>query len=179
MESLPTRDALLAAGRRAFADRGYAGARLADIAADTGMTTGAFYRHFASKNDFFAAMFSDYGDDLLSAMGRARSLRGQLEAWLVAAREHRGVVRAAQELSRAGSPEAEMRRELRERASDLLVERLEPIVVAGHVRACADMVSDVVAQYVLMESAGWIPERDPRAVATELDRLVRKGLYKR
>ncbi|UGS34858.1 TetR/AcrR family transcriptional regulator [Capillimicrobium parvum] len=179
MESLPTRDALLAAGRRAFADRGYAGARLADIAADTGMTTGAFYRHFASKNDFFAAMFADYGEALIAALTRARTLKAQLEAWLLAAREHRGVVRAAQELSRAGSPEADLRRELRLRASALLGERLEPIVGEDQTRAAADMVADIVAQYVLMESAGWIPERDARAVASELDRLVRKGLYKR
>jgi hypothetical protein len=41
------------------------------------------------------------------------------------------------------------------------------------------MVADVITQYVLMVAAGWIPERDPKAVAVELERLVKRGLYRR
>lgn len=44
---------LLDAGMRTLFDKGYAATRAADIAAATGRTTGAFYFHFESKEDFF------------------------------------------------------------------------------------------------------------------------------
>ena len=179
MESLPTRDALLAAGRRAFADRGYAGARLADIAADTGMTTGAFYRHFASKNDFFAAMFADYGEALIAALTRARTLKAQLEAWLLAAREHRGVVRAAQELSRGGS-----RRRTCAASCARAPARCAP---SGSSRSSASSEFGRRPAWWPTSSPGsgadGVGGLDPGARRTrggeQLDRLVRKGLYKR
>jgi AcrR family transcriptional regulator len=44
---------LLDAGMRALYEKGYAATRAADIAAATGHTSGAFYFHFESKQDFF------------------------------------------------------------------------------------------------------------------------------
>lgn len=44
---------LLEVGMRELYEKGYAATRAADIAAATGHTTGAFYFHFKSKEDFF------------------------------------------------------------------------------------------------------------------------------
>ena len=51
-----TRDELLAAGIKVFAERGYHRARLEDIAAAAGTTRGALYWHFADKQDFLIAL---------------------------------------------------------------------------------------------------------------------------
>ncbi|WP_126426869.1 TetR/AcrR family transcriptional regulator [Brevibacillus marinus] len=51
-----TRSKILAAANRVFARQGYAGATLDDVAEAAGMTKGAVYWHFASKNDLFLAL---------------------------------------------------------------------------------------------------------------------------
>jgi AcrR family transcriptional regulator len=170
----------LSAGREAFAQRGYAGSRLADIAGAAGLTTGAFYRHFPSKADFFTSLFSAYGEDLLAALRRARTLRAQLEEWLLVAREHRGVMRAAQELAVAGTAEAELRRQLREDVAALLGQRLDAAVPGlADLGPAARMLADIVSQYALTEAAGWIPQRDAKVVAVDLERLAKHGLYRK
>ncbi len=42
----------------------------------------------------------------------------------------------------------------------------------------AVMLVDTLDQHVLMEAAGWIPEREPAAVAAALGNLVERGLYR-
>jgi len=51
-----TRLALLESARRVFASQGFEASRIEDIAAATGHTRGAFYAHFASKEDLFFAL---------------------------------------------------------------------------------------------------------------------------
>jgi AcrR family transcriptional regulator len=177
--ALSTREALLASGRRAFAERGYVGSSLTRIAQDAGLTTGAFYRHFGSKAEFSAIVFGVYRDDLTVALRRARSIRAQIESWLLVAREHRGAVRIAQELMLVDPAEDASNRDLRETAKSLLAGRLDDGTVGPERELVARMIVDIITQYVFMESAGWLPERDARAVAVELDRMVKHGLYRR
>jgi AcrR family transcriptional regulator len=109
-----TRERLLRAAADAFAERGYDGTRVADIAVAAGVSRGAMYAHFASKAellvdalrthgrrllaDLFAADPSRPIADLLLAVGRRlprrRDARGYLivEA-LVAARRDEDVAR--------------------------------------------------------------------------------------
>jgi len=56
VQGAKTRDDLLSAGIRIFAERGYHRARLDDIAAAAGTTRGALYWHFADKEDFLVAL---------------------------------------------------------------------------------------------------------------------------
>ncbi len=168
----------MSAGRRAFAERGYAGARLADISGFAGLTTGAFYRHFPSKIDFFRSLFDEYGNDLRDALTRGKTLRAQIIGWMEVARAHRGVIRAVQELARAGTQEAETRRLLRRDVAALLALRLGELVEIEDLHEASLLISDVINQYVLMEAAGWIPERDLTAVAAQVERLALKGLYR-
>lgn len=51
-----TREKILAAAGRVFARKGFQAARLDEVAADAGLTKGAIYWHFRSKNDLFFAL---------------------------------------------------------------------------------------------------------------------------
>ena len=53
-----TRAALLDAATRRFAELGYAGTTLEDVAADIQATRGAVYHHFSSKRALFEAVFA-------------------------------------------------------------------------------------------------------------------------
>jgi AcrR family transcriptional regulator len=70
-----TRAALLSAARELFTEKGFAGTGREEIAERAGVTRGALYHHFASKQAAFAAV--------------ARELEAELEARLVA-EAHRG-----------------------------------------------------------------------------------------
>ncbi len=52
-----TREALLAAARRVFAQRGFTGASLEEIAEAAGFTRGAIYKNFANKEELFFQVF--------------------------------------------------------------------------------------------------------------------------
>lgn len=53
-----TRGKLIAAGRKAFAERGYAEASMDDFTAAAGLTRGALYHHFGDKKGLFEAVVS-------------------------------------------------------------------------------------------------------------------------
>jgi AcrR family transcriptional regulator len=52
-----TREALLAAARHVFAQRGFTGASLEEIAETAGFTRGAIYKNFANKEELFFQVF--------------------------------------------------------------------------------------------------------------------------
>ncbi|MFN4090681.1 MAG: TetR/AcrR family transcriptional regulator [Alphaproteobacteria bacterium] len=51
-----TRAKLIAAGRRAFGEKGYAAASMDDFTAEAGLTRGALYHHFGDKKGLFEAV---------------------------------------------------------------------------------------------------------------------------
>jgi len=63
-----TRERLLRAAADVFAERGYDGTRVADIAAAAGVSNGALYAHFASKADLLVAALRTHGPHLLAGM---------------------------------------------------------------------------------------------------------------
>jgi AcrR family transcriptional regulator len=102
-----TRERLLRAAADVFAERGYDGTRVADIAAAAGVSNGALYAHFASKADLLVDALRTHDPDrpvvdLLLTVGRwlprRRDARGYLivEA-LVAARRDEDVARPMRE----------------------------------------------------------------------------------
>ena len=109
-----TRERLLRAAADMFAERGYDGTRVADIAAAAGLSNGALYAHFDSKAellvgalrahgrrllaDLFATDPSQSVTDLLLAVGRRLPLRRDPSGYLivealVAARRDQDVAR--------------------------------------------------------------------------------------
>jgi AcrR family transcriptional regulator len=63
-----TTGALIAAARALFAERGYAGASREEIVEAAGVTRGALYHHYASKQDLFAAVYEAVEGDLCEAV---------------------------------------------------------------------------------------------------------------
>jgi AcrR family transcriptional regulator len=63
-----TRERLLRAAADVFAERGYDGTRVADIAAAAGVSNGALYAHFSSKADLLVAALRTHGRHLLGQL---------------------------------------------------------------------------------------------------------------
>jgi AcrR family transcriptional regulator len=63
-----TRAALIDAGRVLFTERGFAGAGREEIVERAGLTRGALYHHFASKEELFAAVYEAVESDLCDAV---------------------------------------------------------------------------------------------------------------
>lgn len=101
-----TRGRLVAAGAALFDRRGYAGATLGEIAAAAGVTKGALYFHFASKEELASEVCGQAERSLRSACAELRAaaspLQGLIDAgyWLVEALGADPVIRAAFRLGR-------------------------------------------------------------------------------
>ncbi|MEO3813468.1 helix-turn-helix domain-containing protein [Sphaerisporangium sp. B11E5] len=94
-----TRERLLRAAAGVFAERGYDGTRVADIAAAAGVSNGALYAHFGSKAELLVASLRTYGPQLMATLIAAapdRSINDLLLAigrWLPRRRDlHRHLV---------------------------------------------------------------------------------------
>jgi len=91
-----TRERLLRAAADVFAERGYDGTRVADIATAAGVSNGALYAHFPSKADLLVDALRTHGRRLLADLFAAdpdRSITDLLLAigrWLPRRRDPRG-----------------------------------------------------------------------------------------
>ncbi len=74
-----TRAALLDAATRRFAELGYAGTSLEDVAADIQASRGAVYHHFSSKRALFEAVFARLETSAVDSAAKAGA-RGE-DAW--------------------------------------------------------------------------------------------------
>jgi AcrR family transcriptional regulator len=63
-----TRDALLSAGRRLFAERGVAAVSTEELVTEAGVTRGSLYHHFQDKNDLFLAVFVQLEEQVCAEM---------------------------------------------------------------------------------------------------------------
>lgn len=60
-----TRRALVQAARRVFERDGFLDARITDITAEAGVASGSFYTYFTGKEDAFAAVMEEVGEEML------------------------------------------------------------------------------------------------------------------
>ncbi len=63
-----TRERLVDAAADVFADRGYEGARVAEIAKRAGLTTGAIYAHYGTKADLLSEAIRSRGSGALDGL---------------------------------------------------------------------------------------------------------------
>ncbi|HEX5909777.1 MAG TPA: TetR/AcrR family transcriptional regulator [Thermoleophilaceae bacterium] len=96
------RDLVLRAGGAEFGRRGYAAARIEDIAAAAGVTKPIVYRHFESKKGLYLALLRKHETDLptfLEGAGEGTTpilelwldyVRANSHAWLMLFRDHSG-----------------------------------------------------------------------------------------
>jgi AcrR family transcriptional regulator len=90
--STATRQALVAAARRLWAERGYAEVGTPEIAAAAGVTRGAMYHQFADKAALFLAVVEAVEQDVMTRLATAvaasgaatpaAALRASVEPWL-------------------------------------------------------------------------------------------------
>lgn len=76
-----TRRQLLEATMAVLRERGFEGARIADIARAAGVTSGAIYNHFASKADLVAAAVSAHSPDAVAELLSSASPGSVLEVF--------------------------------------------------------------------------------------------------
>jgi AcrR family transcriptional regulator len=77
-----TRAAILDAALRRFAERGYAGTALEDVAADIQVTRGAVYHHFTSKKALFEAVYEKMETEAVGQVAAAAARES--DPWLAA-----------------------------------------------------------------------------------------------
>jgi AcrR family transcriptional regulator len=77
-----TRQRLIDAARQTIAERGFRGASLDDIAARAGLTKGAVYDNFQSKDDLFLAVAAAWGSDRVARFAWPRGRSGTLKSRL-------------------------------------------------------------------------------------------------
>src|SRR5579863_10773918 len=78
-----TRDHLLAAAAQVFADRGFHGASLDEVAAVAGFSKGAVYSNFKNKEDLFLALLeSHYEREMAAVRATLEATDGPPEAHL-------------------------------------------------------------------------------------------------
>lgn len=96
-----TRGAILRAAERVFAERGYAGARMDDVATDVGIKRASMVYYFRDKRSLYVALLDDLFGELLqrhravlTGPGTARErILGCLNVWTTAVAERPGLVR--------------------------------------------------------------------------------------
>jgi AcrR family transcriptional regulator len=66
-----TRERLMAAARRAFAERGYAATSMDDLCAEAGLTRGALYHHFGGKEGLLEAVVVEIGEEVSERLDEA------------------------------------------------------------------------------------------------------------
>ncbi|MFI7633206.1 TetR family transcriptional regulator [Nonomuraea sp. NPDC049400] len=81
-----TRERLLQAAAEVFAERGYDGTRVADIAAAAGVSNGALYAHFSSKADLLVSALKAHGRRMLADLFASGPDRSVTELLLVMGR---------------------------------------------------------------------------------------------
>ena len=175
-----TRAALLDAGRDLFAAKGFAGAGREEIVERAGVTRGAMYHHFASKEDLFRAVYERCEEEVLDQVMAAAAgagdpkemlRRGSLAYLEAAARED---VRRICLIDAPAVLPTEVRRELAERFGlGAIRGALQECMDAGLVRPQPVDVLAHVYLAALLEAATLIAERgDERTVAGVLESLL-------
>ncbi len=74
-----TRDAMIAAGRAAFSEHGFAAASLEQIVEDAGVTTGALYHHFGNKKALFQAVAESIEQEIMTRI--SAELTDTMSGW--------------------------------------------------------------------------------------------------
>jgi AcrR family transcriptional regulator len=159
-----------AAAARLFAERGYAGTRLEDVAAAAQVTKPVLYRHFGSKQALHLALLVKHRDELAARIGPWVSgdeplqvrLPGMLEAWFAYVEEHPYAWRMLFR-DTTGVPEIQaFHRDLaeRQRAADAAL-IAETAIPAGEIAPLAEVVRSSLTGLALW----WLDHPEiPRAV---------------
>ncbi len=187
-----TRARILDAAAKIFRERGYAGARLTDIAAAAGMQAGSLYYHFESREDLVAELvraawerttgFVHQSVDALPAGATdIDRLRTAMAAHLLSVLESRAYTSALVRIL-GQVPDEVRKRSLADQREYARYWRhlLEEAAAAGKIRADLDLAA---MPMMLMNALNWTVEwyrpggrLSPEAIAFEFSSVVLDGL---
>jgi AcrR family transcriptional regulator len=161
---LDRRATILAAARRAFAQKGYSGASIIEIARASGIADGTIYKYFVSKQDLLFHVMRQFYEGLIAEVegGVARQatlaarlrflVRRQIEAFV----EDEDLCRLfIREVRTADDYPDSPLHDLNRRYTSIVVRILEAGIAAGDVRAGVEprLVRDVL--YGAIEHIAW------------------------
>jgi AcrR family transcriptional regulator len=162
---------------RLFAQHGYAGTRLEDIATAAQVTKPIVYRHFESKKALYVALLVKHRDDLPTFVEGGEPVGAILENWLTYVRENSHAwVMIFRDYSGDGDIRA-VRRDVNLRAREVLAsflaERAGDSLPAGQVEPTAELLSSGLAGLALW----WIdhPDTPMDVVAAVAARMISAG----
>jgi len=179
-QKIERRDAILAAARKVFAQKGYDGSTVADIAKEAGVAAGTVYLYFASKTDLFAGLNVQLFKVINQALEVAEappdlvgSTRCRIQGVFEAARQHSDLVRL---VFLNPDPRSEVARRLK-RADE---ERLRPLaellrggMEAGIVRSGdAYLLARIINGLVIMGLYQCFVQSDGRLVDVYQDTIT-------
>jgi AcrR family transcriptional regulator len=178
-----TRDALIAAGRRLFAERGYADVASEELVAAAGVTRGALYHHFEGKLGLFEAVYEAVEQDLVARFPLERLVGGDPFATLkVAVGEvlELGLDPEVHQIALVDAPavlgwekwhEIELRYGL-----GLIIASLTAAAEAGQIRELPIPELANVLLGALLEASHYVSRADDRESALESTRVVLETL---
>ncbi|GAB3206104.1 TetR/AcrR family transcriptional regulator [Nocardia tengchongensis] len=138
--SAETEQALKAAARQVFAERGYLNTKIVDITAAAGRAAGSFYNHFASKEELLQALLKDLADESdIDAADPAHtadftdpaSVRFHIASYWSAARKHWPVLRAMQQAALVNEEFAAIAARFATEQRDALADHFDTFAPAG------------------------------------------------
>ncbi len=154
-----TRERLLRAAADAFAERGYDGTRVAEIASAAGVSNGAMYAHFASKADLLVEALRTHGPQQLAELFATDPSRSITELLLVIGRrlvrcgdaQHHLTVEALVAARRDQAVARQMRDYIGERA-DWLADLMRAAQAGGELDQ--ELSPDALAHFCLLLAMG-------------------------
>jgi TetR/AcrR family fatty acid metabolism transcriptional regulator len=172
---------ILAAATRVFAQSGYHGARMAEVARAAGVADGTVYLYFRGKRDLFVSLFEQGFADFLAGLDAA--LASAAEPIDVLCAHHLGYLGTRYDL--AVVTQVEMRQsdpELRQAIGRIVrpyFERIEAVLAGraapADVKVARRMVFGTLDEHV----TAWVRSGgrfDLAALAPEISRLLRRAL---
>ncbi len=141
------RDDILRAARAVFLEHGYAGARMAEIAARTGVATGTLYLSFPSKEALALALVEDFYARLTAALlpaleqaDNTAAIAGAVRAAVAFAAEERDLIRLLRLDFYLGKPAPDQALPARRHLHQVLAQRLDLGMRQGFLHAYDPLV---------------------------------------
>jgi AcrR family transcriptional regulator len=136
-----TEVALKDAARRVLARGGYLETTISDITTEAGRSVGAFYRHFASKEQLLQALLADWlveagaqlaSGDVSDDLSQESALRARVAVYWRTYRDHLPEIRALEQASLVSQSFAEQLAQIRSAELQTMREHLERAQAGGH-----------------------------------------------
>lgn len=174
-----TRANILDAARRVIARHGYVAMRVGDVAAEAGLSLGAFYRYFENKDDMFSHLIADIHEELFAASRATRSdlktaplaaLRESNFGYLKHYYQHRDIMRALFEAVTVDKHYRSIWWQMRERHVARFVHALQQIHGITEVNGIpTKTLAEAMASMTEQSAYCWFAQEELNETAVPLD----------